>query len=768
MPRVPEYHPNVSLRPAFRQDVDVRATPEAFGAGAGRGMQGLARGLSEVGAALAQVQELEDSLRAKEADNAFADWMRERMYGEGGFMTLEGRNAVDGRAAFEREAAEKRREFGKGLTGGAARAYHSASQARLQSAYQQSIIHTAQARKTWFKDASNARVETFANDALVSYNRPDLVAKNIAAGVLELREQGRMHGWDDDTLKLREAEFVSGVHKNITLRIAQDDPLAAEKYMKDNADRLTGAHRFELNKALENEIAQEHAKREADAILKEGRKPHHSSGEPGGSRSVGATDPTSARAFLLGRLSKGHDKSHIDGLDESFAANLAAMIQDAPPEIRDGLGVLSGYRSPDRQRELFAAAVKKYGSEAAARKWVAPPGRSFHNHGQAVDLAYNGRSLAHAPKEVVEWVHRNAGKYGLYFPMSHEPWHVEPVGTRSGTVAPRGSMVAPRTAMPSPVDIEARLDRISDPKVRDLTRKRIYAAIEAQNKAYEMEAKAARAELWRYIDQGATPDQVPMEVRQAAGMAAVSAAWGYLETVRKGRAVESDETLLYDMRRYAAIDPIGFAEIDLNDYRDRLSIEAIKELTGKQTDALNDQRKAREEGLNLTAAFSQAQSQLEAVGITTTGKRGSEREAAAQRIARFQNALAEEMEAFRRRNKGQAPTQLDIQSMVNKLLLPIVIKTPGWLWDSTDSSKRLFEAGDRADGSTVDVDVQYSDIPIDLRRGIVIDLERELGRKPSEAEVVQRYEDFILGRDLPTREDEIRSMHARQGGAAAR
>ncbi|TIR44514.1 MAG: hypothetical protein E5X28_16445, partial [Mesorhizobium sp.] len=124
--------------------------------------------------------------------------------------------------------------------------------------------------------------------------------------------------------------------------------------------------------------------------------------------------------------------------------------------------------------------------------------------------------------------------------------------------------------------------------MRDATRKRLYAVMEAQSKAQEQSERAAKAELWKYMDQGQTPDQVPMEVRQAAGMAAVSAAWSYQETAAKGRAVDSDQTLLYDMRRYAATNPTEFANYDLNDYRDRLSKEDIKELTGLQTNALSD------------------------------------------------------------------------------------------------------------------------------------------------------------------------------------
>lgn len=362
-----------------------------------------------------------------------------------------------------------------------------------------------------------------------------------------------------------------------------------------------------------------------------------------------------------------------------------------------------------------------------------------------MDLTYNGQRLDKAPKEVVDWVHQNASKYGMFFPMGYEPWHIEPSGGRSGTVAARSNTVSPRSTMPSYDDIESQLAGISDPRVRDLTRKRLYSAIEAQSKAAEATEKAARSELWRYVDQGVTPDQVPVEVRQSAGMAAVSSAWEYIEKSSKRAEVESDPVLLYDMRRFAAMKPEDFAELDLNDYRDRLGKKEIDELTGLQTSALTDQRKAREEGLTLTTAFSQASAQLEAVGISTTDKKGPEREDAARRVAQFQNALAAQMEEFKQANAGKKPTQMDIQSMVNRLLLPVVIKEPGRLWGTNDRDGFLFEAGIRSDGSEVDIVVKYSDIPLDLRNGIALDLERELGRKPSEDEIVTRYEDFMKG-----------------------
>jgi len=102
-----------------------------------------------------------------------------------------------------------------------------------------------------------------------------------------------------------------------------------------------------------------------------------------------------------------------------FHGNLDRLISDAPGKV----WVNSGYRSNERQAQLYDAAIKKYGSETAARHNVAPPGRSMHNHDLASDLGYES-------DDVKKWVHENAANYGLHFPMGHEPWHVEPIGAR--------------------------------------------------------------------------------------------------------------------------------------------------------------------------------------------------------------------------------------------------------------------------------------------------------------------------------------------------
>jgi hypothetical protein len=794
---VPRYQPGqIAERPIFQQRLTTRASAEDAGMAVARGMGALSQGVGQLSDAMVAIKGLEDEAIAKERDNQFAAQLRELQYGENGYLTLQGATAVQAREAYERNLDELRRRNGEGLTPAQSRMYTDASTARVNSALDASIVHAARERRTWFADASTARIDTFAEDALAGFQNPAVVRRNIAAGQAELRSMAALQGWDQDTLANREAEFISGVHKNVTLRMMQSDPLAADRYRRENMSSLTGPHQYDLDVALAPAVREAEAVRITEEILSGGRAAGGGGGRAPSGPTIGQTGPTQARAFLTERAVGGGRRSDaIDNLDASFATNLAALMQDAPENIRAGLGITSGYRSADTQAGIvvnhmprygFSAAdiasfrsdVASMGAAAAGERWrsrlqasgmtrmIAPPGGSFHQSGQAVDLSWNGGAFVNAPPEVRAWVHQNAGRYGMHFPMGHEPWHIEPIGTRGtgggtggGTVAARTGSVSPRTMLPSPDQIEAQLAGITDPQTRDLVRRRLNANVEAQIRAADQAERAARAELWSVIEAGGTPDQASQDVRNLAGMSAVSSAWSYVEAVAQRGRPTDDDILVYDMRRFAATNPDEFSQLDLNDYRTRLSPDTFREMTALQTGALTNQRQAASEGLALTTAFSQATGALEAVGITTNGLDGTRREEAARRIAMFNNMLAQQMAEFKEANNGRNPNQMDIQQMINQMLLPVVVSQPRGgtgLMDSilgpSTTTVPMFEAGgignlggDRP-GS---VGVTYARIPPADRVEIEVQLQNVLGRRPSEAEVVQAYNTYLTSSITP-------------------
>ena len=86
------------------------------------------------------------------------------------------------------------------------------------------------------------------------------------------------------------------------------------------------------------------------------------------------------------------------------------------------VNVTSGYRPPQRQAELWGAALKRYGDPEIADDWVARPSASMHTRGLAVDL---GGDLELAVRIIDEL------DLPLYRPLAHEPWHFELIGSRS-------------------------------------------------------------------------------------------------------------------------------------------------------------------------------------------------------------------------------------------------------------------------------------------------------------------------------------------------
>ena len=99
-----------------------------------------------------------------------------------------------------------------------------------------------------------------------------------------------------------------------------------------------------------------------------------------------------------------------------FKAAQAAAKKDG-----QALYIASGFRSLERQKVLFAQAVRKYGSAKEASKWVAPPLVSHHPWGVAIDVNY--------PDEPVGagWLEINGSKFGLCRVFDNEWWHFEPV-----------------------------------------------------------------------------------------------------------------------------------------------------------------------------------------------------------------------------------------------------------------------------------------------------------------------------------------------------
>lgn len=105
----------------------------------------------------------------------------------------------------------------------------------------------------------------------------------------------------------------------------------------------------------------------------------------------------------------------LANLDSDLLRALREARTDAASEgIK--VNVTSGWRSRTDQERLFQEAVSKYGSAAEAARWVARPGTSAHESGDAVDIA---------PSAAASWLSRHGATFGLCRIYRNEPWHFE-------------------------------------------------------------------------------------------------------------------------------------------------------------------------------------------------------------------------------------------------------------------------------------------------------------------------------------------------------
>lgn len=138
--------------------------------------------------------------------------------------------------------------------------------------------------------------------------------------------------------------------------------------------------------------------------------------------------------------------------DMTLDAEMIQHINDMLKDFSEQTGITdvlanSGYRSYDQQQELYNAHLEATGQGTSLL--VAPPGRSEHHTGYAMDFAINDGQTYPALKNEGQysWIYENAARYGMilryteknqdFTGYSPESWHFRYIGTPQAAVVNR-------------------------------------------------------------------------------------------------------------------------------------------------------------------------------------------------------------------------------------------------------------------------------------------------------------------------------------------
>lgn len=139
--------------------------------------------------------------------------------------------------------------------------------------------------------------------------------------------------------------------------------------------------------------------------------------------------PTPSRTPAATPTTRGTDDAG-DGVDTAHLTPTLgrALTAATAAARRDGvrIRVVSGYRTPAHQLQLYEQAIRTYGSARLARRWVLPPSESAHVRGEAVDVG---------PRSAAVWLQTHGTTWGLCRRYDNEWWHFE-VATSPGGRCP--------------------------------------------------------------------------------------------------------------------------------------------------------------------------------------------------------------------------------------------------------------------------------------------------------------------------------------------
>jgi len=782
---VPVYQGSVVPRPILQQPLTVKATENDFGAQVGKGMQSLGEGLGKMAEFASKLRDLQADTTAKDSKTAFERAKLALEHGENGYLNTSGQGAVEGYPGYEETLAKLQKTFEPKDPLAAGR-YEAMVAPVVTTSLEAAIKHKAQGQKEWVGKAAEGRLSLAKDQAIAGYNKPEQINSAVASGVTEIHNLGKLNGWTPEVIVAKAMDFITGLHTGVAMTMAgkPGGATAAMEYLKANSAQVDPKARADLETKIRPLAIDEKGKQIATEIVSEKRNPAGAvdklvtgavdkapsgkadtgSGENAATRgganaaqnptadagkdtvvgternssntadggdakarpgqtSTGGVNraaeeepqrggPTRAKAFLVSISAKPDRLGDALPLDNALAENTRALIEDAPERIRKGLGVSFG--DPRSRAPLASTSA-----------------------GRSIQLTYEGRPLDQAPAQVLDWLHDNAGQYGLRFPYETDPSSTAPeaFGRGGSTLVAARDGVAARSNMLPFSQAMAKVRQIEDPELQSSTLRYVKGMFRESGRAESAAANAAKMQMCQMIMDNTPLSQIPLDLKLAAGPDAVD---GVKQFEAQGGRVKANPDLHDQLSIMSASNPRQFLKMDLTgpEIINRLSREQWKGLADKQGSIRADGAKADRDGTFYKQAFQEAGLTLEEAGINTP-----------RQTLRYNARLQREIDQWVER-KGEYPNFAERQSMINMLAMEVIYTekrarlSPMRLIDDGEDqvgSGHMFDNDDRPEGSDVRLTARYGKIPPNERARLFKVLMKKNGKAPSRAEIEAEY-----------------------------
>jgi hypothetical protein len=664
MPRVPTYEgPTVAPSP-LRVSQDIRAPAGAFGAGTAQAFEQAGQQLGQVASLIdrrAEQHAKEDSELA--AFNAYteASQRTQKLFYEGDNAIYQRRGGQAIGSSNEAATELKRigEETGTGLTSPYAKMQFDKLWARHQDSEMGAVSRHEAGQRQEYRDQTTAGIiATSQNQAVLRYNDPKEVESQIGLGELAIRANAK--GLPPDQVEAQVLKMRSGIQKAVVLRMATDNPLAAQKYYQEHAADFDADDNVTLQRTLAAPVKRAEARIEGEKVINEVTETR-------------AAQPGTVKSAMRSVESNDQQFDKDGKVLTSSAGNFGAMqINDVSgAEAAAALGIPY---DPAKARSDKAYNIK------LGEKYYDIQFDKYGNRTLAL-AAYNAGG-----KNVDDWIKQFGDpRTGA---ITDAAWaaKIPFKETKQYIVRVEGKI---RGGVENNIDL-TRADEIvrdrfaDDPEKQDA----VNAHIQRQNALREQALRDRQQTAWttalQHIENGGSVDNLPPDVQENLAPGRIHDLEAK-ETARiRGQDKPENPKELDRLMAMSVTDPEKFLAEDPTKWE--LPRAQVTSLIGRKAALMTKEAKEDAKQQDIKKALSLTANLLRAAKIDPTPKDDKSKDA--EVVNAYTARLMERLEEFRTK-EGRRATDAEVIAMGQDLLLPGRLRDAGWF--GTDPETLAFK-----------------------------------------------------------------------------
>lgn len=272
--------------------------------------------------------------------------------------------------------------------------------------------------------------------------------------------------------------------------------------------------------------------------------------------------------------------------------------------------------------------------------------------------------------------------------------------------------------------------KIKDPELQDRVVRRVKTRFNEQEEIKRDEIKKNYNNAYEILVANKSYDSIPANVLANLDVNQKEKLKSIEDKLLNGNDT-SDLEVYYELELLASNPETrnNFLQLNLLDYRDKLSASDFKKIASWQSDAMSDKGKARLDGIESKANI--VNSALRAMDIDYSAKANKKN---AVRSANFRRKV-DELVMQKQEETGRKVNNQELRDIVETLSVEVITDRNLILWDDR---KKVFELSPE---ETAELD--FEDIPLGQRQKVMQALQYEGIDTPTEDDIVERYAEML-------------------------